>query len=765
MLDNTRIGNFISEQRRAKGLTGEKFAERLGVSPQAVSKWENGKCLPETALLPEIAAILGVTVDEILNPPEQPGGKIPSHAGFELLGAWYGSGGSQRGVMHKMRHYDYFHWKEIHVNHESFPSSPGTDETESLTLVYRNAAGIHTISCPEGGALCYSDDGTELFLRDDSRCVLPGIMTLAWERGMECCWAGALYAALQYMGEPWTYEQLMGLSGACYRLNFVEVWDWSATDALVAFDYVSPLMRAIGYENVFYERLQKDERAEERARIMADLRRGRPVLGINLRVAAEWGVITGYDDNGRVFYCRSYFDKNYLNENQDYLETDNWPFLIQHFGEETQKPCALENLRASLRLLCESFEAPCERGYWQGREAYERWIAGLRNEKLWTKSLKNKQDDIRRRLGVNESMLLNLEDARRCAAAYLRENAALLPGLEELAAAYEKIYTRLRDFREKLRHWEGDGTADADPGWFMCDENVTRFVNAPAAHREQAGLLAWCLEREAWIASQAKDILQRLESDGTLYRQLLVQSYLPAQRGEPGEECTDIHAILRAAAGWHAAFWENGGAFEAIGLDWRLSSDKTLLAHIVAMEKHFKQYRKNEEAGKIPASWECEGHVFENHITTEQLDCFEDAIARLKIDCPKLVDKRFQAGKNITVIHGNMQPNKARFSSRGEVIFDHLQAVRMGLCTEDLAQLLALHAAPDKEKAQPLLDFYYQCLCESVKGYPFETFMADYRIAVMENMFFTIRQINNGILDFEMRDKSIRAFEAFAVSP
>jgi len=37
MLDNTRIGNFISRQRRAKGLTGEKLAERLGVSPQAAA--------------------------------------------------------------------------------------------------------------------------------------------------------------------------------------------------------------------------------------------------------------------------------------------------------------------------------------------------------------------------------------------------------------------------------------------------------------------------------------------------------------------------------------------------------------------------------------------------------------------------------------------------------------------------------------------------------------------------------------------------------
>jgi hypothetical protein len=40
----------------------------------------------------------------------------------------------------------------------------------------------------------------------------------------------------------------MGMSGACYRIAFTEVWDWSAADALVAFDYASVLSSATGYE-------------------------------------------------------------------------------------------------------------------------------------------------------------------------------------------------------------------------------------------------------------------------------------------------------------------------------------------------------------------------------------------------------------------------------------------------------------------------------------------------------------------------------------
>lgn len=42
MLDHVNIGKRISKLRKERGMSGEKFAELLGVSPQAVSKWETG---------------------------------------------------------------------------------------------------------------------------------------------------------------------------------------------------------------------------------------------------------------------------------------------------------------------------------------------------------------------------------------------------------------------------------------------------------------------------------------------------------------------------------------------------------------------------------------------------------------------------------------------------------------------------------------------------------------------------------------------------
>ena len=61
------LGKRIAALRREKELTQDALAEMLGVSPQAVSKWENDQTCPDISLLPKLARELGVTVDELLS--------------------------------------------------------------------------------------------------------------------------------------------------------------------------------------------------------------------------------------------------------------------------------------------------------------------------------------------------------------------------------------------------------------------------------------------------------------------------------------------------------------------------------------------------------------------------------------------------------------------------------------------------------------------------------------------------------------------------
>lgn len=63
---NETIGSRISKYRKEKSMTQEELANKLGVSAQAVSKWENDASCPDISLLPQLCRILGITSDELL---------------------------------------------------------------------------------------------------------------------------------------------------------------------------------------------------------------------------------------------------------------------------------------------------------------------------------------------------------------------------------------------------------------------------------------------------------------------------------------------------------------------------------------------------------------------------------------------------------------------------------------------------------------------------------------------------------------------------
>ncbi|MEA4823977.1 MAG: helix-turn-helix transcriptional regulator [Clostridiaceae bacterium] len=66
-----KVGNQITALRKAKDLTQGQLGERLGVSFQAVSKWERGETLPDVTLLVNLSAILETSVDNILTGGER----------------------------------------------------------------------------------------------------------------------------------------------------------------------------------------------------------------------------------------------------------------------------------------------------------------------------------------------------------------------------------------------------------------------------------------------------------------------------------------------------------------------------------------------------------------------------------------------------------------------------------------------------------------------------------------------------------------------
>ena len=74
-MNQEKIGQFIKKIREENKLTQKELADKLGVTYQAVSKWENGKNVPDISILKEMSKIFNVDIDEILDGEKKPKNK------------------------------------------------------------------------------------------------------------------------------------------------------------------------------------------------------------------------------------------------------------------------------------------------------------------------------------------------------------------------------------------------------------------------------------------------------------------------------------------------------------------------------------------------------------------------------------------------------------------------------------------------------------------------------------------------------------------
>lgn len=66
-MDQVKIGRFIAECRKKNNLTQMQLAEKLNITDRAVSKWENGKSMPDSSIMLELCALLNINVNDLLN--------------------------------------------------------------------------------------------------------------------------------------------------------------------------------------------------------------------------------------------------------------------------------------------------------------------------------------------------------------------------------------------------------------------------------------------------------------------------------------------------------------------------------------------------------------------------------------------------------------------------------------------------------------------------------------------------------------------------
>lgn len=84
-MNQSVIGQFIARKRKEKNLTQAQLAERLGISNKTVSKWENGKCMPDYGIIQDLCRELGVTLQEMMDGGEATPNSIRAYDEEQIL--------------------------------------------------------------------------------------------------------------------------------------------------------------------------------------------------------------------------------------------------------------------------------------------------------------------------------------------------------------------------------------------------------------------------------------------------------------------------------------------------------------------------------------------------------------------------------------------------------------------------------------------------------------------------------------------------------
>ena len=84
-MDQIKIGEFIASKRKEVNLTQAELAEKLGITDRAISKWENGVCMPDAGTIPELCKILKISVNDLFSGEVVDMKDLEKHAEENLL--------------------------------------------------------------------------------------------------------------------------------------------------------------------------------------------------------------------------------------------------------------------------------------------------------------------------------------------------------------------------------------------------------------------------------------------------------------------------------------------------------------------------------------------------------------------------------------------------------------------------------------------------------------------------------------------------------
>jgi hypothetical protein len=211
--------------------------------------------------------------------------------------------------------------------------------------------------------------------------VIEGVPKLGWDTGKMNSFLAALEAIANHLGVPKDYVELNGISGAAFRFQFFKDWCPSSPDPTCGYNVGEDALRALGFEFKCME-LAKDGNNKEAMKdaIMQSISKKMPVIAIDLIETPEWGIITGYQNNGEELLCCTYFDKR-----DGYEIAEKFPFAIYIITERKEPPNDNENYKKSFGITLKNLKTKMYGDYYSGIAAFNKWVERLEKDNFAAK--------------------------------------------------------------------------------------------------------------------------------------------------------------------------------------------------------------------------------------------------------------------------------------------------------------------------------------------------------------------------------------------
>ena len=203
--------------------------------------------------------------------------------------------------------------------------------------------------------------------------VLENVPTLAWGKGKECTFAGALEAAMAVTEHPYKYSDIMGFTGLAFRVRWFKGPDGQGICPSCAVgemeEEIAAAERATGWP------LKIEVHCDDRQRIVESINAGRPVPAYD--GTEDMAVVYGYSEGGRKFLVRDYHKGDQAQELDAAKIGWLWLILGERKAGLSRREAVIEGLRIAVHNWRREVGREGPGDYWYGPAAYRAWSGHL----------------------------------------------------------------------------------------------------------------------------------------------------------------------------------------------------------------------------------------------------------------------------------------------------------------------------------------------------------------------------------------------------